>query len=63
MIKRNKRNLNKIVRINNPNSVLHGRKGKVLGFRGDYNKDIPYVLIFVPSLNGKGGMGKCPRRC
>jgi len=35
MIKRDRRNIGKIVRIDYPDTDFHGRLGKVKGFRGD----------------------------
>ena len=47
MIKRNKRNIGKIVKVNAANSPFHDRVGKVMGFRGDHTKKDPYVEVFI----------------
>ncbi len=51
MIKRNSRNIGKIVTIQvrgkGWGTIFNGRKGKVLGFRGDFNKGDPWVTVFV----------------
>ena len=50
MIKRNSRNIGKIVKIIG-HKDFDGREGKVVGFRGDYEKGDPYVQVFVYSTN------------
>jgi len=55
MIKRSNRNLGKIVRIDHPNHLCHGRRAKVVGFRGDFDKGDPYVQIFLYNLCNNGG--------
>lgn len=47
MVKRDKRNINKVVEIIDINSVLNGRKGIIKGFRGDYEKHVPYVNVYL----------------
>ncbi len=48
-MKRDKRNIGKAVKINNPRNSFHGRTGIVTGFRGDYEKDIPWVNVYLSS--------------
>lgn len=59
MIKRNSRNIGKIVTIHIKGkgwgTVFEGRIGKVLGFRGDFDKGDPWVTVFVYNLKDKGG--------
>ena len=47
MIKRDKRNINKLVVVNALGSPFDGRLGKVVGFRGDCCKGDPYVNVFI----------------
>jgi len=48
MIKRNSRNLNKIVRVRYPEvNNFNGKEGIVVGFRGDHDKNDPYVNVFL----------------
>ena len=54
-IKRDKRNIGKMVWVNAPGTIYHGRKGKVVGFRGDYKKGDPFVEVFLYDMNGKSG--------
>ena len=49
MIKRNSRNIGKRVRIVG-HKDFDGREGKVVGFRGDYDKNDPWVNVFVYSV-------------
>jgi len=53
MIKRDKRNIGRIIKVNSPdsNSGFHGRFGKVVGFRGDYEEGDPYVEVFIYDLH------------
>lgn len=46
MLKRNSRNIGKLVRIKG-NKEFDGRLGKVVGFRGDLEKGDPWVEVFV----------------
>lgn len=55
MIKRDKRNIGKLVKVNSPKSVFHGRIGKVIGFRGDHSKGNPYVFVFIYDLGKTTG--------
>jgi len=50
MIKRNTRNIGKMVVIENYHKDWNGRHGKVVGFRGDLTKGNPQVNVFVESL-------------
>ena len=36
-----------MVIINVQSSVFNGRLGKIVGFRGDYRKGIPYMEVFI----------------
>jgi len=47
MIKRNSRNIGRVVRINLPRTVYHNRIGKVVEFRGDREKGDPWVEVFL----------------
>jgi len=49
MIKRNSRNIGKRVEIIG-HKDFNGREGKVVGFRGDFDKGDPYVQVFVYSI-------------
>jgi ribosomal protein L21E len=68
MIKRNKQNLRKIVRIEIPESAkptawgktLNGRIGMVVGFRGDAARGIPYVTVLIKNLNNDKWGGGVP---
>lgn len=53
MIKRNKRNIGKIVEVTS--GILRHRKGKIMGFRGDYTDKIPFVNVFIYDIDGKNG--------
>ena len=55
MIKRNTRNIGKLVKINAPASVYHNRVGKIVDFRGDYEAGIPYVCVFVYDIGKTSG--------
>ena len=50
MIKRNSRNIGKVVKIVDYHPDWDGRTGKVVDFRGDFDIGIPYVCVFVDSL-------------
>ena len=50
MVKRSLKNINKIVKVVNYQKDWDGRIGKVVDFRGDYDKGDPYVCVFVYSL-------------
>lgn len=54
MIKRNSRNIGKIVKIDRA-GMFNERTGKVVGFRGDHDKGDPYVCVFVYDLQGRKG--------
>jgi hypothetical protein len=68
MIKRNKRNISKLVRIEIPESAkptawgtaLNGRIGKVIGFRGDVIPGIPWVTVLIKNLNNDKFGGSAP---
>ena len=47
MIKRDQRNINKIVQIDCPYSPFDRRIGKIVSFRGDFTKGNPLVNVFV----------------
>lgn len=49
MIKRNNRNIGKTVKIVG-HKYFDGRTGKVVGFRGDFEKSNPWVQVFVHSV-------------
>ena len=49
MIKRNTKNIGQYVKING-HKDFNGRRGKVVGFRGDYDKNNPWVEVFVYSI-------------
>lgn len=68
MIKRNRRNIGKLVKIDIPESakptsfgkVLHGRIGKVVGFRGNIitkSETIPYVQVLVKNIHNDNYSG------
>ena len=50
MIKRNSRNIGKAVVVQNYHKDWDGRTGKVVGFRGDFDKGDPYVCVFIDTL-------------
>jgi len=50
VIKRNSRNIGKVVEVVNLKPEWNGRRGKVVGFRGDHEKGVPYVNVFVYSI-------------
>jgi len=50
MIKRSTRNVGKIVEVVGLKEDWDGRRGKVVGFRGDQEKGVPYVCVFFYSL-------------
>lgn len=47
MVKRNKRNIGKVVKVISNNSIFNEREGVIKGFRGDYKKGIPYVQVYL----------------
>jgi len=47
MVKRNKRNIGKRVKIASEGSLYHNREGIIKGFRGDHCKGDPYVQVFL----------------
>ncbi len=49
MIKRNGRNLGKEVEVFGLKAEWNGKKGQVVGFRGDHEKGVPYVSVFIYS--------------
>jgi hypothetical protein len=53
MIKRNSKNLGKLVTVRSKDINWDGRWGKVVGFRGDFVKGDPWVSVFIMGLNGK----------
>jgi len=63
VIKRNSRNIGKIVKVvireeNLPTQqgrLLNGRIGKIMGFRGDCGKGDPFVNVFIYDRNGRTG--------
>lgn len=55
MIKRDKRNIGKLIRINQPGTVMHNRIGKVMRFRGDHSRGNPFVQVFIYDLNSDKG--------
>jgi len=59
MIKRNSRNLGKMVRIKDHGPFIN-RIGRVIGFRGDFNKGDPWVTVLVYNLNRKTAIGGHP---
>ena len=54
MVTRDKRNIGKIVKVVNGGAYTN-KIGKVVGFRGDYDKNIPYVEVFIYDLHSKKG--------
>ena len=50
MIKRNTRNVGKDVIVQNYHKDWDGHTGKVVGFRGDFDKGDPIVCVFVYTL-------------
>jgi len=50
MIKRNSRNIGKAVVVQNYHKDWDGRAGKVVDFRGDFDKGDPYVCVFIDTL-------------
>jgi len=48
MIKRNSRNIDKIIEIVG-HGDFNGRMGKVVGFRGDFDKGDPFVEVYLYS--------------
>jgi hypothetical protein len=50
MIKRDFRNINKIVKVVNYQKNLDGHIGKVLDFRSDLEEGVPYVTVFIYNL-------------
>lgn len=46
MVKRDKRNIGKLVKIL-PGTMMSGRQGKILGFRGNHHTGCPFVSVFV----------------
>ena len=55
MIKRDKRNIKSIVKVNSVKNPFYGRIGKVVGFRGDYDKGIPFVEVFIYDIGKTTG--------
>lgn len=53
MIKRNPKNIGKEIRISCLNPVWNDRLGKVISFRGNFEKGDPYVEVFVYDKNNK----------
>lgn len=49
MVKRDRRNIDKKVRVVSDGSIFNGREGIVKGFRGNYKKGIPYVQVYLYS--------------
>jgi hypothetical protein len=47
MIKRDKRNIDKVVKVVNFHKDWDGRLGKVKDFRGDFDKGDPFVCVFM----------------
>jgi len=55
VIKRDKRNIGRLVRYTTPNTVMTGRVGRVVGFRGDHSRDVPFVTVFIYNLGNSNG--------
>ena len=53
MIKRDKRNIGKLVRVIPHGTRSDGRLGKVMGFRGDRSKGNPFVSVFIYNLTDR----------
>ena len=49
MVKRSSKNIGKEVVIESPGTIYHGRTGRVVGFRGDVEKEVPWVEVFLSS--------------
>lgn len=50
-IRRDKRLIGRRVRVTAPTSKLHGREGRIVGFRGDQSQGNPYVQVYIDRLH------------
>ena len=55
MVKRDKRNIGKMVVVVPHGTAMDGRVGKVRRFRGDHSKGNPFVVVQIKNLNGSWG--------
>jgi len=51
MVKRSGRNVGKWVRVLPCGSVFDNRVGVVKGFRGDFQRNTPYVLVAIKNID------------
>ena len=51
MVKRDKRNIGKKVKVVTANETFNDLEGIITGFRGDWKKGVPYVEVFLYKTN------------